>query len=141
MARDEWWAFAGDGTRTGKLAVVTTRGAPHVTPIWFVLTELGGDAFVFTTGAGTVKARALRRDPRVSMVVDEQEPPFSYVQFTAEASVSDDVAAMLPWAVRLGERYMGAERAEAFGRRNAVPGELLVTARITNVVAHAAIAD
>ncbi len=141
MARDEWWAFAEHGTRTGKLAVVTARGAPHVTPVWFVLAELGGDAFVFTTGADTVKARALRRDPRVSMVVDDQEPPFSYVQFTAEASVSDDVAAMLPWAVRLGERYMGAERAEAFGRRNAVPGELLVTARITNVLAHAAIAD
>ena len=33
---------------------------------------------------------------------------------------------MLPWATELGGRYMGAEQAEQFGRRNAVPGELLV---------------
>jgi hypothetical protein len=33
------------------------------------------------------------------------------------------------WATRLGARYMGEEAAEAFGARNAVPGELL--ARLT----------
>ncbi|EIE98712.1 PPOX class probable F420-dependent enzyme [Saccharomonospora glauca K62] len=141
MARDEWWSFASEGTRTGKLAVVTARGAPHVTPVWFVLTDHDGDAFVFTTGADSVKARALRRDPRVCMVVDDQRPPFAYVQFTAEADVSDDVTDMVTWARRIGERYMGAERAEEFGRRNAVPGELLVTARVTKVLAYAAIAD
>jgi hypothetical protein len=35
---------------------------------------------------------------------------------------------------------MGAERADEYGKRNAVPGELLVRARITNVVAKAEIA-
>jgi hypothetical protein len=36
---------------------------------------------------------------------------------------------------------MGAERAAEFGKRNAVPGELLVRARITKVVARAEIAN
>ena len=36
---------------------------------------------------------------------------------------------------------MGAEHADAFGRRNAVPGELLVRLRPAHVVAQAAIAD
>ncbi|MER7113750.1 PPOX class F420-dependent oxidoreductase [Saccharomonospora azurea] len=141
MDRAEWWSFAREGTRTAKVGVVTSRGTPHVTPVWFTLTDSGGDAVVFTTGTGTVKGRALRRDPRVSIVVDDERAPYSFVQFTAEASLSDDVETMFPWAVRIAERYMGPEEAEEFGRRNAVPGEMLVMARITKVVAYAALAE
>ena len=42
---------------------------------------------------------------------------------------------MLKWATEIGGRYMGADQAEAFGRRNAVPGELLV--RVTPTKIHA----
>jgi MFS family permease len=42
------------------------------------------------------------------------------------ATLSDDTAAMLSHSIAIGVRYMGAERGEEFGRRNAVPGELLV---------------
>lgn len=142
MTRDEWWRFASSGTRTGKLAVVRSDGTPHVSPVWFVLHDApDGDELVFNTGVRTVKGAALRRDPRISMVVDDQEPPYSYVQFTAEARLSEDVAQMRPWSVRIGARYMGERRAEEFGERNAAPGEYLVRARITRVVAHAALAD
>jgi hypothetical protein len=48
---------------------------------------------------------------------------------------------MLPWSVRLGTRYMCAERGEDFGKRNAVPGEYLVRGRIVKVTALANIAD
>ncbi|GHF38312.1 PPOX class probable F420-dependent enzyme [Amycolatopsis bartoniae] len=137
MSRDEWWKFASEGTRTGKAAVVRADGSPHVTPVWFVLNETAaGDELIFNTGADTVKGRALRRDPRLSITVDDQEPPYSYVQFTAIASLSEDLGEMLPWSTAIGARYMGEDRAEEFGRRNAVPGELLVRAKITKVVAH-----
>ena len=36
---------------------------------------------------------------------------------------------MAHWAAVIGGRYMGAERAEEYGRRNGVPGELLVRVR------------
>ena len=36
---------------------------------------------------------------------------------------------------------MGAENAEAFGRRNAVPDELLVRLRPTRIIAQADISD
>ena len=42
---------------------------------------------------------------------------------------------MLDIATRTGARYMGADRAEEFGRRNAVPGELVVRVRPTKVIA------
>ena len=38
------------------------------------------------------------------------------------------------WATRIGGRYMGLDRAEEYGARNGVPGELLVRLRPQRVV-------
>jgi PPOX class probable F420-dependent enzyme len=142
MSKDEWRTFLSSGTKTGKLAVTRADGTPHVVPIWFVLDSSGDDDYViFNTGEKTVKGKALRRDPRMAMCVDDEHPPFSFVSVQAEAELSDDLAAMLPWSIRLGGRYMGEDKAEDFGRRNAVRGELLVRARITRVIAQAAISE
>ncbi|TNC23046.1 PPOX class F420-dependent oxidoreductase [Amycolatopsis alkalitolerans] len=141
MSREEWWKFASEGTRTGKVAVVRPDGTPHVTPVWFLLDETAdGDELIFNTGVDSVKGRALRQHPRISVTVDDQEPPYSYVQFTAVASLHEDLDEMLPWSTRIGARYMGEDQGEAFGKRNAVPGEYLVRAKITRVVAHADLA-
>ncbi|AKC38782.1 PPOX class probable F420-dependent enzyme [Mycolicibacterium phlei] len=142
MTREQWWAFATEGTRTGMLGLVRANGAPIVTPVWFLLHEgSGGDELIFTTGTETLKGKAIRRDPRISLAVDDQRPPYSYVQFSAEARLTSDLDEMREWATRIGGRYMGAELAEDFGRRNAVPEESLVRATITKVVARAGIAD
>ena len=132
MTESEWRAFVSEGTRTGKVAVTRADGSPHVTPVWFVL---DGNDVVFTTGRDTVKGRALARDPRVCVCVDDETPPFSFVLIRAEASLSEDLAEMRRWATVIAGRYMGADRAEEFGARNAVPGECLVRARVTTVVA------
>ena len=71
---------------------------------------------------------------------DDQKPPYSYVQFTAEARLTHDMDDLLAWATELGARYMGAERGEEYGKRNAVPEESLVRAKITKMIARAAIA-
>ncbi|MBC6447175.1 PPOX class F420-dependent oxidoreductase [Actinokineospora xionganensis] len=139
MDHAEWLSFVNHGTRTGKLATVRADGSPHVAPIWFLVDDR--DRIVFNTGADTVKGKALRRDPRFALCVDMEEPPYSFVQFQAEAELSEDLDLMLEWATRLGERYMGADKAEAFGKRNAVPGELLVFGTITKTIAHAEVAD
>ena len=138
MTDDEWRAFALHGTRTAKVATVRPDGRPHVAPVWFVL---DGDDVVFTTGADSVKGRSLRQDPKVSLCIDDERPPFSFVVIEGTASISDDLDEMLPLATALGGRYMGTEQAEGFGRRNAVPGELLVRVRIERIVARADIAD
>ncbi|MEV7728055.1 PPOX class F420-dependent oxidoreductase [Streptomyces sp. NPDC087917] len=138
MTQEEWRAFVSHSTRTGKLSTVREDGSPHIAPIWFVL---DGDSFVFNTGKDTVKGRNLARDGRVALCVDDERPPFSYVILQGRAEISEDLEDMLPWAVRIGSRYMGEERGEAFGRRNAVPGELLVRVSIDKVNAMAAVAD
>jgi PPOX class probable F420-dependent enzyme len=126
MTEAEIREFLAHGTRTAKLATVGRSGAPHVVPVWFVL---DGEQLVFTTGVESVKGRNLRRDPRVAVVVDDETPPFAFVHIRGRVSVSEELDDLLGYATEIGGRYMGAERAEEFGRRNAVPGELLV--RIT----------
>ncbi|MFJ6865032.1 PPOX class F420-dependent oxidoreductase [Streptomyces termitum] len=138
MTEEQWRAFVSAGTRTGKLATVRADGAPHVVPVWFVL---DGDAFVFTTGKDTVKGRNLARDGRVSLCVDDEAPPFSFVTLSGRAELSEDPAELLHWATLIGGRYMGEERAGEFGARNAVPGELLVRVRIEKVVPAAGVSD
>ena len=132
MTQAEWREFVMTGTRTGKLAVVRADGRPHVTPIWFVL---DGDDVVLTTHAASIKGKALRRDGRAALSVDDQRPPFSFVVIEGNATLSDDLDEVRTWATVIGGRYMGSDRAPEFGARNAVPGELLVRLRPTSVVA------
>jgi PPOX class probable F420-dependent enzyme len=139
MSDDEWRQFVMHGTRTGKLATVRADGSANVVPIWFVLDDDG--AFVFNTGAESAKGKAMRRDPRVALLVDDQQPPYSFVLARGEVTLTHDVDAMLPWATRIGGRYMGEERAEEFGRRNAVPEERLVRLVPTTLIALAGVAD
>ncbi|ALV48942.1 pyridoxamine 5-phosphate oxidase [Streptomyces sp. 4F] len=138
MTEEEWRAFVSHGTRTGKLATVRADGRPHLAPIWFVLD--GGDV-VFNTGAATVKGRNLARDGRIALCVDDDRPPFAYVLLEGRARLSEDVDELRHWAARIGARYMGEDRAEEFGARNGVPGELLVRVRIDKALAEKGVAD
>ena len=125
-------AFLTEGTRTGKLGFLSPSGRPLVTPVWFVLE---GDTLVFNTGQDTAKGRALARDPRVSLCVDLEQPPYAFVQVQGEAELSDDLDELVRTATAIAARYMGPERAEEFGKRNGVPGELVVRVRPTKVLA------
>jgi PPOX class probable F420-dependent enzyme len=135
---DEQRAFLLHGTRTGKLATVRKDGRPHVVPIWFTL---DGDAIVFTTEEHTVKATNIRRDGRISLCVDDENPPYAYITLEGTASLSSDLDALLHWATLIGGRYMGEELAETYGKRNGVPGELLVRVTPTKVKFEKNIAD
>jgi hypothetical protein len=140
MNEEEWRAFlTAEPPHTGKLGTVRKDGRPHVAPIWFDLDDDG--SIVFTTGAETLKGKSIARDPRVCLCVDDERPPFSFVIVEGKVDISDELDEVLVWATRIGGRYMGAENAEAYGRRNAVPGELLVRLRPAHVVARAGIAD
>jgi PPOX class probable F420-dependent enzyme len=131
-------AFLSEGTRTAKLGYLASDGRPLVAPVWFVVD--GGD-LVFNTGRDTAKGRALARDPRVVICVDDERPPFSFVQVQGTASTSEDPDELVAVATRIGGRYMGADRAEEFGRRNGVPGELIVRVTPTKVVKAFNLAD
>ena len=132
MTPDEIKTFLAAGTRTGKLATVRADGRPHVAPIWFVL---DGDDLLFNTWRTSVKAKNMLRDNRVSICVDEEAPPFAFVIVEGTAVLLENDPDTLRWATQIGGRYMGADQAAAFGKRNAVPGEYLVRVTPAKIIA------
>ncbi len=130
--------FLLQGPRTAKFATVREDGRPHVTPVWF---DLDGDDIILTAWHTTVKAANLRRDPRVCICVDDDRPPFAYVIIDGLVSFDPDMEHLAYWATRIAGRYMGADLAESFGKRNAVAGELLLRVKPVKVIARKGISD
>jgi PPOX class probable F420-dependent enzyme len=124
--------FLLEGTRTGKLSYRAADGRPLVVPVWFVIED---GVLVFNTGKDSAKGQALARDPRTALCVDLEQPPYGFVQVQGVAELSVDPAELLRTATAIAARYVGPERAEEFGRRNGVPGELVVLLRPTKVLA------
>ena len=124
--------FLSHASRTGKLGWVAADGRPLVAPIWFLV---DGDDLVFNTGRDTAKGRAVARDPRLVICVDSAEPPFGFVQFQGVATTSEDPDLLVASATEIAARYLGAARADELGKRNGVPGELLVRLTPTKVIA------
>jgi PPOX class probable F420-dependent enzyme len=124
-------AFLLAGTRTGKLGYCAADGRALVAPVWFVLR---GDRLVFNTGKDTAKGRALARDPRITVCVDLEQPPYAFMQVQGVAELSEDQADLLETATAIAARYMGADRAVELGHRNAVPGELVVRLKPVKVL-------
>lgn len=125
MTPEEYRSFLMDSVRAD--------GRPHVVPIWYVM---DGDDLVFNTWHTSVKAKNMRRDPRVAMSIDEEQPPFSFVMIEGEVELLElPPEELIPWATRIGARYMGEELGEKFGKRNGVEGELLVRLKPTKIIA------
>lgn len=131
-------AFLAAPVRPAILSTTNADGSAHAAPIWY---DLDGRDIVFTTGAGTVKGRNLARDPRVAFTVQDDRRPFSFVLVRGTVAMSDDLGEVARWAGRIGGRYMGADRAEEYGARNGVPGELVCRLTIHKVTSAADVAD
>jgi PPOX class probable F420-dependent enzyme len=135
-----WWRefILALPARTAKLAVVRADGSPHVAPVWV---DLAGDDVVFMTSADTIKGKAILRDPRVSLCWDDETPPFSFLTISGSARTSTDSDELWQVATRIGGRYMGEDRAEQYGQRNAVAPEMVVRVRPERIVAKIDVAD
>lgn len=114
------------------MAFVAGDGQPLVTPVWFIVE---GEELVFNTGKSTGKGKALARDERIGLCVDLEEPPYAAVRVQGTVTSSEDPDELLRTATEIARRYMGSERAEEFGMRNGVPGELVVRVRPSKIEA------
>ena len=139
-APPEWWKTFVDAlpARTAKLGIVRADGSPLVAPVWI---ERDGDEIVFMTSADTIKGKSILRDGRVSLCLDNETPPFDFVTINGTTTTSTDPDELLHWSTRIAGRYMGADLAEQYGRRNAVPPEMVVRVQPTNIVAVNNVAD
>jgi len=89
------------------VAVLATRRRDDsllLSPVWHQFRDGGFDV---TTGVDDVKVRHLRREPRASLLVYEQQPPYRGIELRTEAQLSTDGADAI--AQRIALRYLGAE--------------------------------
>ena len=147
MSKAEIGRFLMQGTFTGKLATVKKDGSSHVVPIWFVLDNRNsrgrkiGD-IILTTGDTSVKAQNIQQDNRVSICIDDQTPPFSFVTIFGTAKIHPyKQKEVLRWATKIAERYMGKDNAEAYGKRNSEEGLVLVRIKPRRILAEKDIAS
>jgi PPOX class probable F420-dependent enzyme len=140
MSKTQIRRFLNKGTFTGKLATVKKDGSSHVVPIWFVLDYRNNEDYLgniyFTTFIGSVKAENIQRDNRISMCIDDQTPPFSFVTIHGTAKLYPfKQKEVLKWATKIAERYIGKKDSKAYGERNSGEGAVLVGIKPTKIIA------
>ncbi len=133
MDENEIIDFLMEGTRTGKLSTVREDGRPHVAPIWFVWND---GKIIFDTMSDSVKAKNIRRNPQVSICVDDESPPYAFVIIQGTGKFSDNQKDLLKWNTIIAHRYMGEKLAEVYGKRNTVEGSLLVEVTPTKMISN-----
>lgn len=140
MTEAEVHAFlTAEPARPGVLGTTRKDGRPHLAPVWFVVDDDG--SILFNTGADTVKGRTLRKTGYAALTVQDDRAPFSFVTVQGPVEIIDDLEEVRRWAAVIGGRYMGADRAEEYGARNGVPGELLIRMTVAHTVSAADVAD
>ena len=93
-----------EGTQVAHLATVLADGSPHTVPLWV---DTHGDQIVFLTGPGSLKARNLRRDPRVALSLTAADNPFEPI--VIRGRVVEWLHGDEAWAIvdRIAAKYIG----------------------------------
>ncbi|WP_343603062.1 PPOX class F420-dependent oxidoreductase [Mycobacterium sp.] len=94
------------GSRTGTLATIGPDGQPHLTAMWYAVVD--GKIWL-ETKAKSQKAVNLRRDPRVSFLLEDGDTydTLRGASFEGVAEIVDDPDAIFRVGVSVWERYTG----------------------------------
>jgi PPOX class probable F420-dependent enzyme len=99
-----------DARRVAVLAYVRRDGRPNQTPIWYTMRD---GRFHMTTTTASAKHRALERDPRVSLTIQDERPPYRAVIVDGEVSLTPLDPENDPTA-GMSVRYFGRVGAAAY---------------------------
>jgi PPOX class probable F420-dependent enzyme len=91
------------------LATYRRDGGVLLSPVWHRFRDGGFDVMVYPTD---IKVRHLRRDPRASILVYENEPPYRGVELRTTAQLFE--LAGSDAALDMSIRYLGQEAGEAY---------------------------
>jgi PPOX class probable F420-dependent enzyme len=114
-----------------RMATQRADGYPHLTPIWFVW-ENG--TFLHTLGAGRVHLTNLARDPRMSLVIDEDyrladglAAGARSITVRGDAELSQDPDLVLDVTYKALVKYLGEEDAKLYTEPIMAEGRTIVT--------------
>ena len=104
------------------IAIVASSGPsgkPHAMPIWYAWRD---GKVLFHTGADSKKMRNLRKNPRVSVVIDTKTAPYkvAVIEGTARELVGDPALSR-----EVAIHYLGERRGSAYAAQSSEPGALV----------------
>ncbi|MFM9441324.1 PPOX class F420-dependent oxidoreductase [Streptomyces acidiscabies] len=88
------------------VATLTASGHPHLTVVWI---KRDGDDLVFSTTADRAQGKNLARDPRVTIMINPPENPYTYAEIRGTATLTPDPDRELPNELSL--KYTGQDYA------------------------------
>jgi PPOX class probable F420-dependent enzyme len=91
-----------DGVNFATIATLNPDGSPQTSVVWVTR---DGDDLLFSTVVGRRKERNLRRDPRVSVTIFDQEQPYNYIE--VRGAVTLDTAGGRELIDALSHKYRG----------------------------------
>ena len=110
-----------------RLAYVWTDGSPRVIPIWF---HWNGKEIVMGTPAKAPKLKALAKNPRVSLTIDDNVFPHKVLLVRGTARL-EPVDGVVPEYAMAAERYFGAEQGKAWAAQMGKMVQSMVRVTIT----------
>jgi PPOX class probable F420-dependent enzyme len=96
------------GRRVGVLGTVGADGQPVLTPIWYLYKK---GNLLMRTSRESVKAQNILRDPRASLCVQDEHPPYASVTVYGTATVEDERPGL---AEEMSKRYLGGIAGRAY---------------------------
>ncbi|QBS40292.1 PPOX class F420-dependent oxidoreductase [Nocardia sp. CS682] len=88
------------------VATVGPNGQPHLTVIWL---KCDGDDLLFSTTTDRQQGKNLARDPRVTVMINPPENPYTYAEVRGTATLTPDPDKTLPDELSLkytGQKYL-----------------------------------
>jgi PPOX class probable F420-dependent enzyme len=110
-----------------RLAYVWADGSPRVIPIWF---HWNGKEIVMGTPAKAPKLKALAKNPRVSLTIDDNVFPHKVLLVRGTARL-EPVDGVVPEYAMAAERYFGAEQGKAWAAQMGKMVQSMVRVTIT----------
>lgn len=93
-----------------RLAYIASDGTPRVVPIWFHWT---GKALVMATPPKAPKLKALAKNPKVAITIDNNEFPHNVLMIRGSVRLQP-VDGIVPEYAAAAERYFGREQGAAW---------------------------
>jgi PPOX class probable F420-dependent enzyme len=93
-----------------RLAYIATDGTPRVIPIWY---HWNGKDFVMATPPKAPKLKALAKNPRVSLTIDDNTFPHKVLLIRGTARL-EPLDGIVPEYAMAADRYFGPEQGKAW---------------------------
>ncbi|MEU7044377.1 PPOX class F420-dependent oxidoreductase [Streptomyces varsoviensis] len=89
------------------IATIQPDGSPQLSVVWV---KRDGDDLLFSTTVGRRKEKNLRRDPRIAVMINPADAPYSYAEVRGVATITTQGADEL--IDELSRKYTGKAYAE-----------------------------